>query len=319
MARILTDRLVSKLEQAFGVQMAQSVKLRTVTGVQTNGGAMILKRYEGEGMKRRLEALGDALDRVLAAGVEIAPYLRTHDELPYVQDQGALWTLQPWLPGRHASLCSRTERRLAAAALANLHRVKTERYLQKSPFLRVPPLWEKYHHRLERANVATIKDLRLRDSWRPYAEQAKQAVHLLQQPGVYQALDRDLRSGSLCHRDPAPHNFLCQANGMAIIDFDLAGYDVRAHDLYQLINHALYLNGWESGLFEEMAEAYDRVYLLCADNRRVLDALMLFPSLVVREWYDFGKSKSPAAFRTRLQWAMVQEEKRAEEHKTFSS
>ncbi|MGZ4164715.1 MAG: phosphotransferase [Tumebacillaceae bacterium] len=319
MARILTDRLVSKLEQAYGLRFSHCVKLRTVIGVQTSGGAMIVKRYEGEGMKRRLEALCDALDTVLDAGVEIAPFLKTRTDLPYVIDQGALWTVQPWLPGRHVSLCSREERKLAAKSLAALHRVRTGKDLQKSLYLRVPPLWEKYQHRLERATDATIKDLSLRDSWRPYAERARQAIWEMQQDGACLiAMERDARYGSFCHRDPAPHNFMRQEDGAALIDFDLAGYDVRAHDLYQLMNHALYLNGWEAGLFEEMTEAYDRVFPLCRDNRRVLHALMRYPNLVVREWYDFGKAKNRHAFRTRLQWATEQEAKRAEERSLIS-
>ncbi|KEO82258.1 phosphotransferase [Tumebacillus flagellatus] len=302
--------MIAKLEQGFGLRIHRRVKLRTVTGMQTSGGAMILKRYDGDVMRKRLEALSDALDSVLLAGVEVAPYLRTDAGLPYVADRGGLYTLQPWLRGRHLSMKSREERMAAAGALAALHRAPAGRTSSKSFYLRVPPLSEKYRHRLERAHLATLKSPELRESWRPFQERARQSVLQLQQASLERALDRDVRYGSLCHRDPAPHNFIWQEGGAALIDFDLAGYDVRAHDLYQLLNHALYLNGWEAGLFSEMVEAYERVFPLDADNRRILQALMHYPSLVIREWYDFGKSGNRDTLRVRLAWAQTQEEKR---------
>lgn len=304
---------MAKLERAFGLRIQRRVKLRTVTGMQTSGGAMILKRYEGDGMRRRLDALADALDHVLLAGVEIAPFLRAENGHPYVAERSALYTIQPWLRGRHVSMKAREERLAAARSLALLHRVPTERQSERSMYLRVPPLWEKYRHRLERAQIATLKEPLLREAWRPYQEQARESVWNLQQASSVRALELDHRSGTFCHRDPAPHNFMWQGDGAALIDFDLAGYDVRAHDLYQLLNHALYLNGWEEGLFAEMIEAYDNVMPLDRDNRYVLRSLMLYPSLVIREWYDFGKTKNRQMLRTRLMWAQAQEEKRRQE------
>ncbi|ASS74617.1 hypothetical protein CIG75_06305 [Tumebacillus algifaecis] len=312
---LLTDNLLSKLERAYGLTFMQAVKLRTVTGLRTSGGAMILKRYEGEGMKKRLDAIGVALDAVVCAGVEIAPYLKTKEQNMYISDRGGLWTLQPWLSGRHLSMYDPKERKAAAVSLGALHRVPTAKLVEKTSSLRVPPLWEKYRHRLERAQEATYRIGALGELWRPFAERAKQAVRELQGPRFLQALERDNRSGAFCHRDPAPHNFIWQEKSAALIDFDLAGLDVRVHDLYQLLNHALYLNGHETGLFQEMVEAYDRTYPLCEDNRRVLEALMSYPSLVIREWYDYGKTGNRKALLPRLEWAALQEEKRYKEFK----
>ncbi len=270
---------------------------------------MILKRYQGEGMKRRLDALGQALDAVICAGVEIAPFLKTRANSTYFEHRGSLWTLQPWLRGRHVSLQGGKERLAAAEALADLHRVSITKQVERPSLLRVPSLSEKYRHRLERARAASLRATSLRDLWRPFEERALQAVSDLAEPSL-KALERDRRRGVLCHRDPAPHNFIWQGGSAAIIDFDLAGTDVRVHDLYQMINHALYVNGYEPGLIEEIVERYDRRMPLCQDNRRVLDVLMNYPSLVVREWYEFGKSGDKKALFTRLRWAAAQEERR---------
>jgi len=264
-------------------------------------------------MKRRVDALADVLDCVLGAGVEVAPYMRTGDGTPYVVDRNLLWTMQPWLPGRHLTLRVKAERQAGARALAALHRVPSGRRVERMFFLRVPPLWEKYRFRLERAEASMLKEIALRDMWRPHVEQARICLQRLQEGCALRAQERDARRGTLCHRDPAPHNLIWQGSGAGLIDFDLAGSDARAHDLYQLLNHALYLNGWEPGLFQEMIEAYDRELPLCADNRRVLDELMRYPSLVIREWYDYGKTNDRRTLRTRLKWAMAQEEQRQRE------
>jgi len=308
--QVLTDGLIRLLEREFGLKFYHSVKLRTVIGVRTSGGAMILKRYEGEVMKRRLMALTDCLDEVLQAGVEVAPYLKTRQNQPFVVHRGVLWTMQPWLVGRHVSIRNRQERLRAAQALARLHWVPTTGQSRNSVLLRVPPLWEKYSHRLDLAQDATLKAMSLRDWWRPYEERARQAIRDLQKSSYFRALERDSKHGSLCHRDPAPHNFMWQGSDAAIIDFDLAGYDVRVHDLYQLLNHALYINGWEPRLLDEMIEAYDEIMPICSENQQVLTALMNYPSLVVREWYDFGKSNDRKNLLVRMQWAMLQEERR---------
>lgn len=308
---------MTRLERAYGLSFRGTVRLRTVVGVKTSGGAMMIKRYKGTGMRRRLGALGEALDRAVQAGAEVAPYLQTRDNGYFVDAEEGLWTLQPWLPGRHTAMTVKEERIAAAEALARLHAVPVGRG-GRSALLQVPPLWEKYRYRLERAQEASLRATTLRDLWRPYAEQARQSLLLLR--GVNQrALETDMRHGSLCHRDPAPHNLIWQGGRSALIDFDLAGLDVRAHDLYQLMNHALYLNGWQPGLFSEMIEAYDRVYPLCQDNRRVIDALMKYPALVVREWYDFGKANDRRAFWPRLQWAVTQEDRREQETKKGTS
>jgi Ser/Thr protein kinase RdoA (MazF antagonist) len=305
----LSDDLLARLERSFGLRLQDAVRLRTVIGVRTNGGAMILKRYKGEGMKRRIDAIGEAVDALVDAGLEVAPYLKTRQDSYAATDGGDLWTIQPWLPGRHLALTSAEEREAAARALARMHAVPVGRQIDKAFFLRVPPLWEKYRYRLDRAQEATLRATSLHDLWRPYAERARHTVRELQEITM-RAWDRDRRHGCFCHRDPAPHNFLWQGEGAAIIDFDLAGMDVRAHDLYQLINHAVYLNGWEPGLIDGMIHAYDRELPLGTDNWQVLKALMRYPALVIREWYDFGKSQDRAVFLPRLQWAALQEDRR---------
>jgi Ser/Thr protein kinase RdoA (MazF antagonist) len=314
----LSSDLFAHLERAYGLAFGGTVRLRTVVGVKTSGGAMMIKRYQGTGMRRRLDALGEALDLAVQEGMEIAPYLQTRQGNYALEHDGGLWTLQPWLPGRHTAMTERGERTAAASSLAKLHAVPIGGRIERAMFLQVPPLWEKYRYRLEKAQEATLKATSLRDLWRPFAERARSSLTRLRTV-TQRALDQDLRHGSLCHRDPAPHNLIWQGGGTALIDFDLAGFDVRAHDLYQLLNHALYLNGWEPGLFTEMIEAYDRVYPIGQENGRVLEALLSYPALVVREWYEFGKSNDRRVFWSRLQWAVAQEQRREREQQKGTS
>jgi len=122
---------------------------------------------------------------------------------------------------------------------------------------------------------------------------------------------RDGMYGTLCHRDLAPHNAMYRDGSATLIDFDLAGMDVRSYDICQIINHTVYLLGWDERAVEDAVAVYESSYPLCPDNIELLYHLLSFPMLLVRELMEDGLDGIAMSRNPRLRWAIQIEDLRA--------
>jgi CotS family spore coat protein len=311
---MLHQILAQLLEREYRINVSGTVRLRSVVGLYSEQGAFILKRVEGYPSMHRIHQLADVLENLDENHVPVAPLLRTRTGQPFVRISDFFWIVQPWIKGHPCDFCHPEERLAAVRSIAQMHLTPVALSATAQTYLWTPPLYEKYGTRLERCKrILHVNRLpvRLPEQW---IRDAEKAIVQLQEHVWEPAFRDDRARGTVCHRDLAPHNLIFQDGTAHLIDFDLAGLDVRAHDLYQVINHALYLNGWAEQTVQDILRAYQAVAPLGEANLGVLRTLFLYPALLLREVYEYGKRKRHEEddWRTRFQWVLAIEEQRRE-------
>jgi CotS family spore coat protein len=314
---------IRDLERAYDVRIEAVIHMRSVVGIRADGRSWIVKNLGSSVYPKRVHAIAKALEQLHRQGTPVCPILRNQSGRFFTQSAGNLYIVQPWIEGRHVDFRHPEERMKAVQAIGTMHSRPVVLSKKWSDLLQMPALNEKYWHRLRRCQkiLQTHKTTwsRLLDqaAWNRIEQQALQSIHSLKKRLL--ASNRSMTTVSFCHRDLAPHNLLIgPSTKVTLIDFDLAGFDVTMHDLYQVINHTLYLHGWDATDVISIVQTYERTAGMTHRDRELLYELLLFPSLVTREMYDYSrgiKSEQPKmldCIATRFRWASEIEEAKRE-------
>ncbi|KYP79356.1 phosphotransferase [Ferroacidibacillus organovorans] len=290
----LSDEALHCLEDAYDLRIRAVVPMRSVTGILTNRGRLIVKRYtpERDVPLARLEALASVRKQLASAGL-VPPYLETVSGESFVWLSGHPTTVEPWLRGRQSDFSIREHRRSAAAAVARLHSVR----IRIPGMLRLTPsLMQKLSHRLKQAShQVELRGLpgMTDEAWTALRRQAEQQLRALVESGLARQLERDREEDILCHRDLAPHNLLMEEGGIAVlIDFDLAGLDSPLYDLHQMIGHMSYSGVSLKHIYDDVLDAYTMIRPLANAQVEALWQLREFPMLTLRELGDGPKRPS---------------------------
>ncbi len=285
MIQRLSSQEVEEITKAYGLRVRATVPMRSVTGLITDRGKFICKRYEeNSGMLPvRILAIVDVKDQLSDLGL-CQPYLRTKIGEKTLVINGVHITIEPWIPGRHADFRVRSERIAAIKAVARLHAVR----IRVPKVLHFPPtLMEKLSYRLHKAQEV-VEQGRMsglsESQWRIWKKRAEDSIRRLPTDQLRMLTERDRTQGITCHRDLAPHNILVQQGMPAhLIDFDLAGVDTPLYDLHQLFEHVRYSAPRERDWEMELLEAYAQIAPLSNLHVRTLASLSTFPSILLRE------------------------------------
>ncbi|GIM47205.1 spore coat protein [Collibacillus ludicampi] len=310
----LNEFLNKILEHEYHITVSGTVRMRSVVGILSEQGAFVLKKIEGYPSMNRITQLAEVLEKLQEKDVPVAPLLRTRKGKAFVRIGDLFWIVQPWIKGHHCDFSNKEERLASVRSIARMHQTPVALPAPSQNYLWTPPLDEKYGARLERCKRilhAERLPIKISSLW---IKEAESAIVRLQGNDYKQALKKDRERGTVCHRDLAPHNLIYKDRTAYLIDFDIAGIDVRAHDLYQVINHALFLNGWCERTVADILRTYQKVAPLCEANHKLLRTLFTYPALLLREVYEYRKEKERDSdkWRTRLEWTLAIEEQRRE-------
>ncbi len=312
----LTSVAAEELGMAYGFQVRALVPMRSVVGVLSDQGRFICKRYHPDkGMSyRHLLGVVQVKESLSHHGL-VKSYRKTIDGEPIFAWEGDPVTMEAWVKGRHADFRDRRERMVAVQAIARLHRLRIKIPKELYPDTTV---LHKMAGRLQKASdaVATGNLIGIsRKDWNEWRERAVRALQVLSTPKWEDFFLEDKNSGTLCHRDLAPHNILISRGSPAsLIDFDLAGMDSPVYDLFQLFDHVAYRalppKGWEA----EMIREYEKISPLSPRQKQALALIRTFPSLLLREIADLRGVKNERArarLGTRIRYVRTLEEERS--------
>ncbi|KUO94848.1 phosphotransferase [Ferroacidibacillus organovorans] len=297
----LSDEALLCLEDAYDLRIRAVVPMRSVAGILTDRGRLIVKRYtpERDVPLSRLEALASVRRQLAQAGL-VPPYLETVSGESLVWLAGHPTTVEPWLRGRQSDFSIREHRRSAAVAVARLH---SARIHIPGELRLAPSLLQKLSHRLKQASSQVEKrglPGMTGETWVTLKKQAEKQLRALTASGVAHQLERDRDEDTLCHRDLAPHNLLIEEGGAtALIDFDLAGLDSPLYDLHQMIGHMSYSGVSFEHAYDDVLDAYTMIRPLTDGQVDALWRLRGFPMLTLRELGEGPKRLSSA------QWARL--------------
>jgi len=300
---------VECLQGAGGFSGARFWRLTTPRGL------LCLRRWPPEyPTVERLQFIQAVLWHVNVEGFELSPLpLEADDHAGFVEHQGALWQLEPWMPGVADYHASPSEARLrsALAALARFHLAAASFPLAENRLLPSPRLLQR-RDRLVALRAGELDRLAAAiqpGKWPALAERATRLVQL-----VRLAADRvgqTLASAvplevpiQPCIGDVWHDHVLFLADSVTgIVDFGGMRADTVAGDIARLLGSLVAddATGWQIGL-----AAYDRCRPLLPDERRLVTAFdrsgVLLSGLEWIEWIyvDRRVFSSPAAIESRL-------------------
>ncbi|MCY0870143.1 MAG: phosphotransferase [Firmicutes bacterium] len=303
------------VERVWGLTVVAELPLRSVVGLLTDRGRLIVKLHTGQParVEQRLAALAAVRLQLERMGVCTAPLLTLHGAASHPGGGGRL-AVEPWLRGQHADFRAASDQCAAARAIARLHCARPS-----IPFAldQAPTLLQKLASRLSSADQV-VANGRLRgigvDRWRRFRRLAESALRAaMESPGAA-AIRANRLHNPFCHRDLAPHNILVRAGEPAqLIDFDLAGQDDACADVYQLLTHIRYWVPTDRAVSSRVLDAYESVRPLEEGSIDLLERLCPYPAILLREVAELRFARDAVARQRaarRVAYAATVEEER---------
>jgi CotS family spore coat protein len=205
-----------------------------------------------------------------------------------VKAGGRSYILTPWISGRWAKPRSARDMRACGAALGHFHKAGgRNRRLKPGAVNRVgkwPSELRAKHLMISKLVLKSARkkhnlhgmDRLLRRHGREILRYSRQARRLLNIRG-YRKACRNRRLIRLCHGDGGPSNFIRNAKGMHLIDFETLRVDLRAYDLYRVIYNSCKDHAWRFSIARQILDGYQSVTKLSKADYAMLSTLLRFP------------------------------------------
>ncbi len=298
-----TPAICNLIERMYGIRIKVVVPMRSVVGLHADRGQFICKPYpyRQHKDKERLYAIATVKLHIAQKGIGF-PFLETISGKPLLCERDRMYTVEPWIEGRHANFVYDADRKRAIYAIARLHTTKIA-----IPYvLQTPRLVDKLHDRWKKARKCFLHGNHFADLARDFTQLDRAAFDVLkglQQPSVQEQLEKDRRRNVLCHRDLAPHNIIIPKDGTAnLIDYDLVGIDAPIVDLHQVLTHMSFFLRSKDAFSDELISLYAGQAPFTSTHWEILALLQRFPMISSRElvqssWTETGPVCKLASLR----------------------
>ncbi|HEU4964876.1 MAG TPA: CotS family spore coat protein [Bacilli bacterium] len=270
---------------AYDLEVTRAEPVRKVVRLSTPQGTLALKKFKLP--TPELEFSLAAMGHVKAQGFPVPGVIPTRDGTLFVERDGIKYFIMEWLEGRESSYSHVLDLALAARGLARFHQASQG---FEPPACDGKEQWGTWTgHFLER-----IEELR---SWQVLAEQrgrpvdnmfvegvaygiqeASKAVELLLSSRYEEISKGEQEQKGFCHHDYAHHNVLITGDKeVALIDFDYAICDIRAHDLASLILRNMKSVKWDNRTASFIVKSYYEEAVPHEGEEVLLHAMLRFP------------------------------------------
>lgn len=254
------------LEQ-YPFEVKQTVKGRGALICDTDKGLKILKEYKGS--EGRAEFLYSLLEFLKEHGQErIDSIVKNKEEKAVTKDvDGTVYMVRNWHEGRECDTKNRDDILRAVHQLADLHKVMREFPEEIPEYLQVQDdtlLLENEKHTRELRKVRNYVygrkkkndfERKFMQSYEMFYQEAEQVLklqrHELKEPGTEEVY-------GICHGDYNQHNVIFNRQGIVVINFEKATYDVQAGDLGNFMRKIMEKHNWNMGLGMDMLSAYQQ-------------------------------------------------------------
>lgn len=275
------------LEQ-YPFEVKQTSKGRGAWICDTDQGLKILKEYRGS--EGRADFLCGLLEFLKERGQErIDCLVRTREGKTIAQDvDGTAYMVRDWYEGRECDTKSRDDILKAIRQLADIHNIlrifpeEIPGYLQIS---RDTLLEENERHTRELKKVRNFISSRKKKndfemeflkSFDMFFREALEVTSLQKQE-----LEKEAGTGEsiygICHGDYNQHNVVFTRQGIAVLNFEKATYDIQVSDLGNFMRKILEKHNWNMGLGMDMLSAYHKIRALSQQEMRQLYIRLAYP------------------------------------------
>lgn len=281
---MVSERLRSQVLQAFkiDVRLARTVKSGVYHLVDGRNRQYCLKRMAYS--RAQLRWMGRALGIVRERGFEQFAW----GPVARLPGHETLYVLTPWLQGSTPSPSDCGALANCAAALAKFHRAGRTRLIvqpgAKQELGQWPVFFQSGREILKQA-IAGSGPFRhssaLSAALGPYKddllERTSKAFQRLTVADYPSLVSAARATGSLCHGDSGPANFVITKSGPHLIDFETLRIDLPVYDLFRMIRLTGKDTDWNFSLTRAILDGYRRVSPLGRADCDLLAGWMLLP------------------------------------------
>ncbi|QMV42878.1 phosphotransferase [Cohnella cholangitidis] len=286
----MNEQTMTKIARRFGVKVTGIKRIRKgIFRVAAPGG----KTYSLKRMPKRIARLrwiDRTLQRIRNGGSLLAwrnPRMPEGRQLCVKAPTGEPYVLTPWISGRIPSPRSLSDMRACGVALAKFHMNGRAGVQGQIPYSRIGR-WHANLRSRQRKLLSMINKAK-RNGFSPpinrFVQQisseilqySKQAGVLLRNSG-YRAYSRNPRRyGVVSHGDGGPSNFILNAKGTYLIDFETVQVNLRAYDLYRIIYNSCKDHHWNFGIAKAILSGYRQVAKLSKTDYKLIQVWLRFP------------------------------------------
>lgn len=276
------------LEQ-YPFEVKQTGKGRGALICDTDKGMKILKEYKGS--EGRADFLYSLLEFLKEHGQErIDCIVKTKEEKTVAKDiDGTAYMVRDWYEGRECDTKSRDDILKAIRQLAGLHK-RMRAFPEEIPeYLQIQNdtlFQENAKHTRELKKVRNYINARKKKndfereflrSYDKFYQEAERVTRL--QEEILKENEGKHNDGiyGICHGDYNQHNVIFTRQGIAVLNFERASYDVQVGDLGNFMRKIMEKHNWNMGLGIDMLSAYKEVRTLEQAELKQLYIRLAYP------------------------------------------
>ncbi|HBF35756.1 MAG TPA: hypothetical protein DDW50_00360, partial [Firmicutes bacterium] len=294
-ANLKNDEIEEIIAQ-FGLKLKSYQSYRKIWRVQTNAGAKYLKKSKLKtGDIRFIDEAQQYLYQ--QSFTDLPKFAWSLNNEPFVKFHDSLFILTDWYLGTELDFRILMDLKQASRFLAEFH-LKSAGFKPSTP---VPErtCWMGWPLKLEErlkqmrdfqrlANLekesSIFSRLYLRN-FEPYYRQALSSYQALLDSPYPVVARQALKELSFCHHDYSSRNLLrTYQDRLLLVDFDYCLFDLRIHDLMNLLVRNLKHNGWRLDLNDFILSEYQAVNKLTREEMEVMYVLLCWP----QEFWQVG-------------------------------
>lgn len=317
------NRVNQVLEQ-YPFVVEQTHKGRGALILETDQGLKILKEYNGS------EGRADFLYKILTFLAEngqkrVDCIVKTKEERTIAIDTDeTVYMVRDWYEGRECDSKNRDDIQKSVRQLADIHNTFHSFPEEVPEFLVAPPdqllmEYEKHIRELKKVKNYIGCKKKKNDFEMEYARHCDRFLEQAARVTAGQRADLGTDSGAqelrgMCHGDFNHHNVIFSKEGISVLNYEKAVFDVQAADLGNFMRKIMEKHNWNLGLGMDMLDAYSRLRPLGAAELRQLYFRLAFPE---KFWkisnHYYNTSKAWVCMRDLEKLMRVEEQEEAKE------
>lgn len=278
------------------IKIKDTLKHRAVYKISDGTNHYCLKKiYYNED---KLLFMYSVLEWLHRANFNVPKLLKSKNNNIFVNVNGLIFILTPWIPGTKCDLDNIDHLSKASKNLALLHQNTKEFVPIEGSFIKKGydnlyiSINKHFNNLLTSFNSAnkrkdTFSKIFLA-SFDENIELAKFALH------VSSTINFDNLSRSICHGDYVNKNLLLTSKGISMIDFDKCSYDYSMTDVSYFLRRLLKRNDtkWNFEIAKNIILSYNKIHKLTDDDLKYIMVYLAFPQKYWRISRDYYSSIS---------------------------
>lgn len=314
------NRVNQVLEQ-YPFVVEQTHKGRGALILETDQGIKILKEYNGS------EGRADFLYKLLSFLVECGQkrvdcIVKTKEERTIATDTDeTVYMVRDWYEGRECDTKNRDDIQKAIRQLAGIHTVFRGFPEEAPEFLTAPPdqlliEYEKHIRELKKVKNYIGGKKKKNDFEMQFVRHCDRFLEQAAEVTAGQRAELRTESGAkelrgMCHGDFNHHNVIFSREGISVLNYEKAAFDVQAADLGNFMRKIMEKHNWNLGLGMDMLDSYSRLRPLGEAELRQLYFRLAFPEKfwkISNHYYNTSKAWVCVRDLEKLQRVVEQEE-----------